>query len=218
MINTLKVEDFFNLESCSFKDLFSSSKTLWDALSSLEKYINESALGHIESDVTEHATLVNASKISIGKNTSIFPGAYIEGPCIIGQNVQIGHSAYIRPYSLIGDFCNVGHSSEIKHSIMLPHSKAPHFNYVGDSILGSYVNLGAGVILANYKLNGSLVTIKHEEKKVETGLRKFGAIIGDDSSLGCNSVTSPGTLLSKGFFCKPCSSLQGYYHQAQNKA
>lgn len=213
MVNSFKLEDFFDLSASHFKELFSKSTVLWEPLIKLDEYINKYSNGKIEGEVSQYTTLVNPSKITIGKNTKIFPGAYIEGPCIIGENVQIGHAAYIRPYSLIGNSCIVGHASEVKHSIMLPNAKAPHFNYVGDSILGNDVNLGAGVILANFKLNASLVTIKVEEKKIDTGLKKFGAIIGDGASLGCNTVTSPGTLLTKGFFCRPCSSLQGYYNK-----
>ena len=106
------------------------------------------------------------------------PGAYIEGPCVIGKACQIRHSAYVRPYVVTGDRCIIGHSSEVKHSILLDGAQAPHFNYVGDSILGNGVNLGAGVICANFRLDHREVIVEIEGNRHETGLRKFGAIVG----------------------------------------
>lgn len=217
MIDTLKVEDFFDLSLCPYKELFDPEKNPWEIIASLKGFIQSRESFEINSDIPPGAVLVNPDKIQMGRNCTIYPGAYIEGPCFIGGHVRIGHGAYIRPYSILSDHCNLGHASEIKESIMLPYSSAPHFNYLGNSILGSYANLGAGVILANYKLNGSEVIIRSEDEKIPTGLKKLGAIVGDHASLGCNSVTNPGTLLSKGFFCKPCTSLQGVYLVEQKR-
>lgn len=203
-------ETFFDLKDCFFKELFLENEYVWDFLKNLKAYIDSVEKFTIKAEIHPLATLVNSSKIAIGENSTIHPGALIEGPCIIGKNVHIGHGAYLRPYSLIGDFCHVGHATEIKHSVLLSHAKAPHFNYIGDSLLGNHVNLGAGVVLANYKTNHKEVSVKYEGQKILTGLKKFGAIVGDYSFLGCNSVTNPGTLIAKRFSCTPCSNLQGF--------
>jgi bifunctional N-acetylglucosamine-1-phosphate-uridyltransferase/glucosamine-1-phosphate-acetyltransferase GlmU-like protein len=120
----------------------------------------------------------------------------------------VRHGDYVRPYVLTGKRCVIGHSTEVKHSILLDGAQAPHFNYVGDSILGKGVNLGAGVICANFRLDHGEVIVEVEGKRFKTGLRKFGAILGDLSQIGCNSVLNPGVLLRKRTFSRACSSIQ----------
>lgn len=202
---------FFDLKQKNLQELFLLNKPVWETLKNLKKYIESQSLGQIFIDIPQNVYLINPSLVSIGKETKIYPGACIEGPCIIGESSEIGPGAFLRPYSLIGNHCKIGHATEVKHSILLDHAKAPHFNYVGDSILGYDVNLGAGVVCANFKINKTAITIHSEEEKFSTELKKLGAIIGDGSSLGCNSVTSPGTFLKKGFFCLPCSHLLGTF-------
>ncbi len=148
--------------------------------------------------------------IYIGKDTVVEPGALIKGPTIIGNNNEVRQGAYIRGNVVIGDQCVVGHTTEIKNSIMTYGSKAGHFAYIGDSILGE-VNLGAGTKLANLKIFDSTIKVKIDGNQYDTGLRKMGAIIGDKVELGCNTVTSPGTLLAKGVLSYPNTSLRGYY-------
>lgn len=211
MLTEFYPQEFFDLNNIFFKELFEKEEPVWNALKNLKKYFEKFPLGKKEIEIENNVTLVNPSLITIGKGSKIYPGAYIEGPCILGKEVEIGHCAFIRPYSLVGDFCKIGHATEVKHSIFFNHAKAPHFNYVGDSILGCDVNLGAGVICANYKINKTEVFIRQGEKKISTETKKFGAIIGDGSSLGCNSVTNPGTILKKGFLCGPCTNLQGSF-------
>jgi len=135
----------------------------------------------------------------------------IEGPCIIGPNAIVKHSAFLRAGSWICEGAVVGHSSEIKHSILLPNSKAPHFNYVGDSIIGMDVNLGAGAKISNVRNDRRevIVTLSDGER-VETGLRKFGAIIGDNSQLGCNVVTNPGTIMVPESMIQPNETVGGW--------
>jgi NDP-sugar pyrophosphorylase family protein len=135
--------------------------------------------------------------ISLGEGTVVEPGALIKGPTMIGNNSEVRQGAYIRGNCLVGDRCVVGHTTEIKGGVMLDGAKAGHFAYIGDSILGNNVNLGAGTKLANLKIFGSEITFKIEGQIYKTGLRKLGAIIGDSSELGCNSVCNPGTLLGK---------------------
>ncbi len=201
--------EFFDLTQNPFADLFFLKNPVWETLKNLKNYIDHQPLGYIASDIPQGVFLINSSLINIGNGSKIYPGACIEGPCIIGEGSEIGPGAFVRPYTIIGNHCKIGHSTEVKHSILLNHAKAPHFNYVGDSILGCDVNLGAGVICANFKINKTTVNIQNEEKKISTEMKKLGAIIGDGSSLGCNSVISPGSILKKNFLCLPCSHVQG---------
>jgi UDP-N-acetylglucosamine diphosphorylase / glucose-1-phosphate thymidylyltransferase / UDP-N-acetylgalactosamine diphosphorylase / glucosamine-1-phosphate N-acetyltransferase / galactosamine-1-phosphate N-acetyltransferase len=148
--------------------------------------------------------------IYIGKNTVVESGALIKGPTIIHDHTEIRQGAYIRGETLVGNDCVVGHTTEIKSSVMLGGSKAGHFAYIGDSILGR-VNLGAGTKLANLKMIDSKVVLDIGGQKYETGLRKFGAILADGVETGCNSVTTPGALLGKGVLLYPNGTARGYY-------
>lgn len=151
-------------------------------------------------------------QISIGQGTVIEPGALIKGPTIIGKNTEVRQGAYIRGGCIVGDRCVVGHTTEMKTSVMLNDAKAGHFAYIGDSILGNNVNLGAGTKLANLKLIDSNISIKINGMIHDTGIRKFGAIMGDRVETGCNSVTNPGTILGKASMVYPCVSVKsGYY-------
>ena len=201
-------ELFFDLQGFLHRDLFKLDLPVWDSLRMLESYLDSLSLGKIECDIPKEVTLVNPSKISIGKGTRVESGSYIEGPCSIGEDSQVRHGAYVRPYVLTGKRCVIGHSTEVKHSILLDGAQAPHFNYVGDSILGKGVNLGAGVICANFRLDQGEVIVEIEGKRFKTGLRKFGAVLGDLSQIGCNSVLNPGVLLHKRTFLRACSSIQ----------
>lgn len=149
--------------------------------------------------------------IYIGKKSVIEPCAMISGPCYIGNMTEIRQSAYLRGNVIIGDKCVVGHTTEMKSSVMLGESKAGHFAYIGDSILGK-VNLGAGTKLANLKLGSSNVVLKIQGKKYDSGIKKFGAIIGDGVETGCNTVTTPGTLLSKNVLVYPNTTVRGFYN------
>ena len=136
----------------------------------------------------------------------------IDGPCYVGANAEIRHSAYLRKGSWICEGAVVGHSSEVKNSILLPNSKAPHFNYVGDSILGFGVNIGAGVKLSNVRNDrgGIAVTLENGER-IDTGLCKLGALIGDDSQLGCNVVTNPGSIIAPSSMIRPNETVTGWF-------
>jgi NDP-sugar pyrophosphorylase family protein len=199
---------FFDLSTFKHAELFANSH-VWDALKKLAAYLAAQPLGKIEIEIPPGVHLEFPEKISIGKGTKIEPGAFIRGPCIIGKDCSIRHGAYIRGDFLTGDHCVVGHATEVKSAIFLNNAHAAHFAYVGDSILGNRVNLGAGTKCANLKLDNTEVVLRTHEGPVSTGLRKFGAIIGDDCQLGCNSVTNPGTILGKGVFCYPCLNIGG---------
>lgn len=193
---------FFDLSQFEHAALFIQDKPVWEALVQLAGYLKRFAHGKISGEVSPCAWLVNPESIVIGEGTIVEPGAYIQGPCIIGKRCQIRHGAYIRGETIIGDACVIGHATEVKHSIFLNGAKAPHFNYVGDSILGNDVNLGAGVKCANVKLDHSEIA--------KTGLKKMGAVIGDLAQLGCNAVTSPGTLIGRQAVIYPCVNVHGY--------
>lgn len=194
----LDLETYCDVRNFEHKSLFQrKSLFLWEYLDQLTEYLNEFKAWSIDSAISSHVILDNSNEISIGKNVTIEPFALIKGPCIIGDNAVIGHGALVRPYSIIGQGAVVGHCSEIKGSILLSQSKLPHFNYVGDSILGNRVNLGAGAICANVRLDQDLITVMHNGQKIKTHRKKLGAIIGDDSQIACNKVINPGTFLPK---------------------
>ncbi len=210
MEDTLIINSFFELSSFKHASLFEGCTFPWQALDKLSAYLQEQLSKRVKIEVPSSVYLVNPELISIGKGTVIEPGAYIQGPCIIGENCQIRHGAYIRGDVLIGDGCVVGHDTEVKHSIFLNGACAAHFNYVGDTILGNAVNLGAGVKCANLRLDHQSVFVTYGGERINTGLKKMGAIVGDGAQIGCNCVVNPGTLIGKNSFCFPCLNVYGY--------
>jgi len=197
---------FFDLSGFRHAAIFEGCPQVWQALDRIQEYLRVYPLGKIESEEQKYAYLVNPDQICIGKGTVIEPGAYIKGPCIIGSGCHIRHGAYIRGDCIIGDNCVIGHTTELKGTIILNKSNAAHFAYLGDTILGSFVNLGAGVKCANLRLDGQEVVVDG----VATGRRKFGAIIGDYAEIGCNSVLNPGTVIGKEVQAYPSISFGGY--------
>ena len=168
----------------------------WSLLDTLNDLLEELPSEQIESRMSPDVYL-SGDKISIGKGARIAPGAVLEGPIRIGEDVEIRPGAYLRGGVWIGDGCTVGANSEIKHSILLDGAKAPHLNYVGDSILGAEVNLGAGTILSNFRHDGAEVTIGGGDGGIRTGRRKLGAVLGDRVNTGCNSVLHPGVVVGR---------------------
>ncbi len=201
---------FFSLENYSHASLFEGCQYPWEALSKLKEYLNAMELGKIEVAIPSGVHLINPHLISIGVGTVVEPGAFIQGPCVIGKNCSIRHGAYIRGDVLVGDACVIGHDTEVKHSIFLNAVAAAHFNYVGNSILGNRSNLGAGVKCANLRLDNQPVFVVVQGEKVDTGLHKLGAIVGDGAQVGCNCVLNPGTILGKNTFCFPCLNIYGF--------
>ncbi len=190
---------------------FVTLENIWDILKRIQKgfvapRVRPEILGKVEP-----GAILEGTDIYIGKGSVVQAGALISGPTIIGENVEIRHCAYVRGNVIIGNDAVVGHCTEIVRSVMLPGAKAPHFNYVGDSILGTGVNLGAGTKLSNLKNDGSNVKTKIDELVIDTGVRKFGAILGDNCLLGCNSVTNPGTILGSSCRVYPCAVVNGYH-------
>lgn len=214
----LDIEEFFSkLSEFPYPELFSKQLEgfedlieIWDILKRIQhKFVS----GVIEPKILgeiEDGAIIRGDDIYLGKGSKIYAGAMVVGPTIIGENVEIRHGAYVRGHVIAGNNSVIGHATEIVRSILMPGAKAPHFNYVGDSILGTNVNLGAGTKLSNLKNDGSNVKIKINNKIVDTGLRKFGAILADNCQLGCNSVTNPGTVMEKGCRVYPCAMINGY--------
>jgi len=199
---------FFNLSTFAHCALFEGANNVWEPLTSLDAYLVSWFQTHDPSlaDVSVAQTARIYGDVYIGPGSVVEDGVCIMGPTIIGENCEIRQGAYIRGDCLMGDRCVLGHASELKNSIMLNDAKAPHFAYVGDSILGNNVNLGAGTKLSNLSVasekeisTGQRPTIKIviDTEEVDTGLAKLGAIIGDDAQTGCNAVTNPGTLIGK---------------------
>jgi NDP-sugar pyrophosphorylase family protein len=190
------VYDYFSLDEEPLAFIFNNCIHPWDLLRALPCLVRDLVpelvvLGDV------HSTAVISGNVFIGKGAKIEPHVYIKGPAYIGENATVRQGAYVREESIISEGATLGHNSEIKASVMLRDSSAPHFAYLGDSIIGRKVNLGAGTVLANFKLTADEVVVTQNETRIPTGLRKFGAIIGDHSLLGCNSVTAPGTLIGK---------------------
>lgn len=202
---------FFDLSTSSLTGLFHAQDSVWTALDQIKIFLEKSELGQHHSAIPEGVIMPHPEQVYIGQNCTIQPGSYLEGPCYIGDGCEVRHGAYVRANVILAPGCIVGHSSEVKGSIFLEGAKAPHFNYVGDSILGSNVNLGAGVKCANVRLDRKEITVKEGKNRQSTGRRKLGAIIGDGCQLGCNSVTNPGTLMTPGSCCPPCSVLHGVF-------
>lgn len=201
---------FFDIHLFPHANLFADCHYVWEALSKLPSYLRSHTHNQLqEAKVSPQAYLVHPETISLGKGTVVEAGAYIQGPCIIGKNCVIRNGAYLRGNVITGDGCVIGHCTELKNVIFLQEVHAAHFAYIGDSIIGNNVNMGAGVKCANLKFNNSEVVVHYHGQHFATGLRKCGAFIGDNSHLGCNSVTNPGTFLGKGSTLYPCVCFGG---------
>lgn len=200
----VSVTELLNIEELDARAIFEGVKYPWEALTKIKDFIFEYA-----KNLPRDFERINEF-VWIGKGTTIEKNVLIKGPAIIGYNCEIRHSAYIRDNVIIGNNVVIGNSSEIKNSILFNKVQVPHYNYVGDSILGYKAHLGAGTITSNLKSDGTLVKVKYGTDIVETGLRKFGAIVGDSAEVGCNSVLNPGTIIGKDSIVYPLSSVRGY--------
>jgi len=195
-----KAEDLFDLTQTEHAALFDGSEFAWDALKKIESYLAK------VTKQTPPPRFPGASigeRVIIGAGTIVEPGAMIKGPAIIGKNCQIRHNAYIRENVLIGDHCVVGNASELKNALLFNGAQVPHYNYVGDSILGHQAHLGAGVKISNLKLTAGNIFVELDGAPRDTGLRKFGALLGDHAEAGCNAVLNPGSILGRGAMVYP---------------
>ena len=198
------IHDLYDLDHTLAKDYLSQFEYPWEALKGIKEMIvqiGEKLDKNEYDEVSEH--------VWIHKSAKVFPSAYIAAPCIIGANTEVRHCAFIRGSALVGEDCVVGNSCELKNVILFDHVQTPHYNYVGDSILGYYSHMGAGSITSNVKSDKKLVVVHNKEENVETGLKKFGAMIGDHVEVGCNSVLNPGTVIGRNSNVYPLSRVRG---------
>ena len=199
-----KIKNLYNLDETIASKIFEDATYPWEVLPKIEEFIKE--LGNtLSSEEYEK----RGEDIWIAKTATIAPTAYIKGPAIIGKNAEIRHCAFIRGKAIVGEGAVVGNSTELKNVILFNKVQVPHYNYVGDSILGYKAHMGAGSITSNVKSDKKLVIVKNKEEKIETGLKKFGAMLGDNVEIGCGSVLNPGTVIGKNTNVYPLSSVRG---------
>lgn len=198
-----KIKNLYNLEETIAKKIFEGATYPWEVLPKIGDFIIE--LGNTL-DENEYEKV--GEDIWIAKSATVAPTAYIKGPAIIGKNAEIRHCAFIRGKAIVGEGAVVGNSTELKNVILFNKVQVPHYNYVGDSILGYKSHMGAGSITSNVKSDKQLVIVKSEIEKIETGLKKFGAMIGDEVEVGCGSVLNPGTVIGKHTNIYPLSSVR----------
>jgi len=196
-----KPADLFDLTQSEHAAIFDGCQFAWDALKKIEPYLAVSLKPALHNRCEGRAFI--GEQVFIGEGTVVEDGVMIKGPAFIGRNCQIRHNAYIRENVIIGDDCVVGNSTELKNSLLFNGAQVPHFNYIGDSILGYKAHLGAGVKISNIKLMAGNVMVELDGAPFDTGLRKFGALLGDGAEAGCNAVLNPGSILGRGAIVYP---------------
>jgi NDP-sugar pyrophosphorylase family protein len=214
-----KPADLFDLSQTEHAGLFDGAEFAWDALKRLKDYVEANVRPALHNRCEGVAWI--GERVFIGEGTVVEDGAMIKGPAIIGRNCEIRHNAYIREFVVIGDHCTIGNACEVRHSLLFNHARVPHLNYVGDSILGHTAHLGAGTKLSNYKLIPGNVAVEVHGKPLDTGLRKFGALVGDGAEIGCNAVLNPGSIIGRGAVIYPGVNWRGILPPnmiAKNKA
>ena len=199
-----KIKNLYNLEETIAKNLLEEATYPWEVLSKIEEYILKTG----EKLSKEYYNKVG-DNVWIAKSAKVAPTAYINGPAIIGDNAEVRHCAFIRGNAIVGNNAVVGNSTELKNVILFNNVQVPHYNYVGDSILGYKAHMGAGSITSNVKSDKKLVVIKNGDEMIETGRKKVGAMIGDNVEVGCGSVLNPGTVIGRDSNIYPLSSVRG---------
>lgn len=200
----LTIKDLYSLEHTLASEYLNKFTYPWEALKGIKELIIE--LGN-NLDKNEYKEI--SKNVWVHNTAKIFPSAYLGEPCIIGANTEIRHCAFIRGSALVGNDCVIGNSVELKNVILFDNVQTPHYNYVGDSILGYKSHMGAGSITSNVKSDKTLVVIHNEGNNIETSLKKVGAFLGDEVEVGCNSVLNPGTVIGKNSNIYPVSCVRG---------
>lgn len=205
MNEQVSIQELFDLNETITASIFEGATYPWEVLGEIGDYIVElgNTLSLNEYDKT-------GENIWIAKNANVAPTAYINGPCIIDKNAEVRHCAFIRGNAIVGKGAVVGNSTELKNVILFNKVQVPHYNYVGDSILGFKAHMGAGSITSNVKSDKSLVIIKAPDTPIETGIKKVGAMLGDNVEVGCGSVLNPGTIIGRNSNIYPLSSVRGF--------
>lgn len=201
---SLKMEQFFDYNGCPCPEELSKVQYPWDILDKIPELIEQI----VKAQPQKYKEI--APSVWIGKGTKVADTARLYGPALFGSNCSILPNAYVRPNVLVGNRVVVGHCTEVKQAILFDEVQLPHFNYVGDSVLGKGAHLGAGAIISNFKTTKELVKVRFEEEVLDTGLSKLGAILGDWVEVGCNAVLNPGTLIGSRSIIYPLSSVRGF--------
>ena len=199
----LTISELYDLNHTMAKSYLEAYEYPWQALKGIKDLILELG-GGLGSDYTEVSP-----QVWVHNTATVAPTAFLGAPCIIGANTDVRHCAFVRGSALVGEGCVVGNSVELKNVILFDSVQVPHFNYVGDSILGYKSHMGAGSVTSNVKSDQTLVTVKNGEERIETGLKKFGAMLGDHVEVGCNSVLNPGTVVGRNSNIYPTSCVRG---------
>lgn len=204
----LRAADLFDLSQTEHAELFEGVEHPWDVLRRLAGYIEAKVRPELKNRCDGVAYI--GDKVFIGEGTVVEDGAMIKGPAIIGRNCRIRHNAYIREHVIVGDNCVVGNACELKHCLLFNGAQVPHFNYVGDSVLGYRAHLGAGVILSNYRSLPGTIWVEVDGRRWDTGLRKLGALLGDQCEVGCQAVLNPGSIIGRRAVVYPGVNWRGY--------
>ena len=200
----LEISELLDLTKTIAAALFKDKKYPWEVLPELKEFIIE-----LGKTLPEDEYEQRADNVWVAKDAVVFPSAYLGAPCIIDHGAEIRHCAFLRGSAIIGRNAVVGNSVEVKNSVLFDNVQTPHYNYVGDSVLGYRSHMGAGSITSNVKSDKTLVTVKTPDGRVTTGLKKFGAVLGDNVEIGCNSVLNPGTVIGRDSNIYPTSCVRG---------
>ena len=198
-----KISNLYNLDETIAKDLFEGATYPWEVLPKISAFILQ-----LGSTLSEEEYEKRGEDVWIARSATVAPTAYIHGPAIIGKNAEVRHCAFIRGNAIVGEGAVVGNSTELKNVVLFNKVQVPHYNYVGDSILGYKAHMGAGSITSNVKSDKKLVVVKDGRERIETGLKKFGAMLGDEVEVGCGSVLNPGTVVGRHSSIYPLSSVR----------
>ena len=201
----LTIEELYTLEETIAGEIFQGLTYPWEALPKIHDFILE-----LGKTLPEEEYEKVGEDVWIAKSANVFPSAYIHGPAIIGKNAEVRHCAFIRGNAIVGEGAVVGNSTELKNVILFNKVQVPHYNYVGDSILGYKAHMGAGSITSNVKSDKKLVVVKTPEGCIETGMKKFGAMLGDEVEVGCGTVLNPGSVVGSHSNIYPLSSVRGF--------
>ena len=205
MLEALTVKENYSLDQTIAKDIFNRVTYPWEVLPKISSFILE-----LGATLSEDEYEKRGENVWVAKSAKVAPTAFINGPAIIGKDAEVRHCAFIRGNAIVGEGAVVGNSTELKNVILFNKVQVPHYNYVGDSVLGYKSHMGAGSITSNVKSDKKLVVVKAGEEKIETGMKKFGAMLGDEVEVGCGSVLNPGTVVGNHSNIYPLSSVRGF--------
>lgn len=205
MLEALTVKENYSLDQTIAKDIFNGVTYPWEVLPKISSFILE-----LGATLSEDEYEKRGENVWVAKSAKVAPTAFINGPAIIGKDAEVRHCAFIRGNAIVGEGAVVGNSTELKNVILFNKVQVSHYNYVGDSVLGYKSHMGAGSITSNVKSDKKLVVVKAGEEKIETGMKKFGAMLGDEVEVGCGSVLNPGTVVGNHSNIYPLSSVRGF--------